>query len=101
TRWLRAGRVCRYSRAASLFHFGVGAFAAVRDEAIDARLKYGNRHRSQLEHGIVEGAEIEFIAECFFRLGAGFQDRVLAQVVRQGLRGPGDVSINLGVDLML
>ena len=46
-------------------HIRVRAFAAFGDEAIDPLGDNGQRHRAELEHGIVECADIEFETRSF------------------------------------
>ena len=43
-----------------LLHIRVRAFAAFGDEAVDPRRDKGQRHRAELEHGIVESADVGF-----------------------------------------
>ena len=44
----------------SLLHIRVRAFTALGDEAVDPRGNNGQRHRAELEHSIVERADVEF-----------------------------------------
>src|SRR5205814_9654776 len=48
-----------------LLHIGVRAFAAFGDEAIDPLGDNGQRDRAELEHGIVESADVEFETRSF------------------------------------
>src|SRR6266436_1324410 len=56
-------------------HVRVRAFAMFSDEAVDPRRDNGQRYRAELEHGIVESADVEFRSERFLRLFAGTQHR--------------------------
>ena len=47
------------SKTGSL-HIRVRTFAAFGDEAVDARGDHGQRYRAELEHRIVERADVEF-----------------------------------------
>src|SRR5215831_18327294 len=85
----------------SLLHIWVRAFAAFGDEAVDPRGDNGQRYRAELEHSIVEGADVEFRSERFLCFFAGTHDREFAHIIREGLPGPGDVTVHLGFDLML
>src|SRR5579871_2803957 len=87
--------------ALPLLHVGVWTLAAGGDEAIDARLEHRQRHRAELEHGVVEGADIEPIAERLLGALASLDDGALAKVVGQRLPRPCDVAIHLGADLVL
>ena len=49
----------------------------------------------------MKGADVEALAECVFGAAARLENGPLAQVVRQGLPRPGDVTIDLGADLAL
>ena len=44
-------------------HIRVRAFAVFSDEAVDPRRHNGQRDRAELEHRIVEGADVEFPAQ--------------------------------------
>ena len=48
----------------------------------------------------MEGAQVEARPQGLFGLPAQAGDRQLAQLVGQGLRRPGDVAVDLGLDLM-
>jgi hypothetical protein len=52
----------------------VRAFAVFGDEAVDPRRDNGQRYRAELEHGIVESANVEFSSERFLRFFAGTHD---------------------------
>jgi len=47
------------------FHIWVRTFAVFGDEAVDPRGDNGQRDRAELEHGIVEGADVEFETRSF------------------------------------
>jgi hypothetical protein len=49
----------------------------------------------------VESADVKFRSKRFLRFFAGTQDGELAHIIRKGLRGPRDVTVHLGFDLML
>src|SRR5262245_6124220 len=85
----------------SLLDIRVRAFAAFGDEAVDPRGDNGQRYRAELEHGIVESADVEFRSKRLLRFFAGTHDRELTHMIREGLPGPGDVTVYLGFDLML
>src|SRR5579862_462889 len=87
--------------ALPLLQVGVWTLAAGRDEALDARLEHRQRYRAELEHGVVEGADIEAITECLLGALASLDDGALAEVVGQRLPRPCDVAIHLGADLVL
>src|SRR5439155_26072857 len=55
------------------------------DETVDPRRDNGQRERAELEHGIVESADVEFRSERLLRLFAGAHDRELAHIIREGL----------------
>ena len=61
------GKASRLTETESLeiysLHVRVRAFAAFGDEAIDPLGDNGQRYRAQLEHRIVEGADVEFPAQ--------------------------------------
>src|SRR4030095_12984196 len=59
-------------------HFRVRTFAMFGDEAVDPRGENGQRYRAELEHCIVERADVEFRSERFLRLLAGTHNRELA-----------------------
>src|SRR5437016_75291 len=82
-------------------HIRVRAFAVSSDEAVDPRRHNGQRYRAELEHGIVERADVEFCSERFLRFFAGTHDCELAHIIREGLPGPGNVTVHFGFDLML
>jgi len=46
-------------------HIRVRAFAVFTDEAVDPRGDNGQRDRAELEHGIVESADVEFETNSF------------------------------------
>ena len=50
--------------------FRVRAFAAFGDEAVDPGGDDGQRDRPELEHRVVEGADVEFRPQRFLRLFA-------------------------------
>ena len=50
-----------------LLHIRVRACAAFGDETVDPRRDNGQRYRAELEHGIVESADVEFRSERFVR----------------------------------
>jgi hypothetical protein len=108
----------RLATAACSLHIRVRAFAIFGDEAVDPRRHNGQRDRAELEHSIVESADVEFETrsfqlarryprnftfyvadpissirfERFLRFFAGTHDRKLAHIIREGLPGPGDVT---------
>src|SRR5262249_11944612 len=82
-------------------HVRVRAFAALSDEAVDSRRDNRQRYRAEIEHCIVESADVEVRSERFLRLFAGTHDCELPHVIRERLPGPGDVTVHLGFDLML
>ena len=47
------------ARAAYSLHIRVRAFTALGDEAVDPRADNRQRHRAELEHSIVESADVE------------------------------------------
>ena len=51
------------------------------DEAVDPRRDNGQRYRAELEHGIVERADVEFRPERFLRFFAGPHNRELANAL--------------------
>jgi hypothetical protein len=59
----------------------VRAFTALGDEAVNPCRDNGQRYRAELEHGIVERADVEFRSERFLRLFPGTHDRELAHIV--------------------
>jgi hypothetical protein len=59
----------------SLLHVGVRAFTAFGDEAVDPRRDNGQRYRAELEHSIVECADVEFRSEHLLRFFASTHDR--------------------------
>src|ERR1700722_1462421 len=87
--------------AGQLLHFRVGSATALGDEALDPGLQYRQGHRAELKHRIVEGADVESLAQCLLSPGPPFENGTLAEVVRQRLARPGDVAIDLGTDLAL
>src|SRR5438477_10610652 len=48
-------------------HIRVRAFAVFGDEAVDPCRHNGQRHRAELEHSIVESADVEFRSERLLR----------------------------------
>ena len=48
-----------------LLHIRVRTFVAFGDEAVDPRRDNGQRYRAELEHGIVESADVEFETRSF------------------------------------
>ena len=54
--------------------------------------------RACVEHLVVEGADIEVVAELFFGAVAQLEDFKLADLVGESLAGPCDVAIDLGLD---
>jgi hypothetical protein len=50
----------RLQPPAHSLHIRVGAFATLRDEVVDPRRHNGQRYRAELEHRIVERADVEF-----------------------------------------
>src|SRR5579862_9069562 len=79
----------------------VRTFAALRDEAVDAGFQHRQRHGAEREDRVVEGAQVELGAERALRLRARFLDRHLAQVIGERLARPGDVAVDLGLDLVI
>ena len=67
----------RPATGAYSLHIRVRAFAAFGNEAVDPRRHNGQRYRAELEHSIVESADIEFRSERLLRLFAGTHDREL------------------------
>src|SRR5262245_9321896 len=69
------------------------------DPTVDLRAQDGQRHGAVLEHAVVE----EGVAEGRAHLGAGRvaqgQDLALAELVGQGLARPGDVAVDLVLDV--
>jgi hypothetical protein len=63
------------ARAACSLHIRVRAFAMFSDEAVDPRGDNGQRYRAELEHSIVERADVEVCSERFLRFFAGAHDR--------------------------
>src|SRR3974377_1702412 len=92
--------VC-YSRRWRLLHVWIGATPTLGHKALDARLEHRQRHRAELEHRIVEGADIETLAERVLGARARRENGTLAEIVGQRLRRPGDVAIDFGADLTL
>ena len=74
--------------------------STVGDERVNALLQHRQRHRSHMQDGVVEVADIELRPQRFFGPRACFLDRHLAQVVRQGLARPRDVAIHFGLDFV-
>jgi hypothetical protein len=54
--------------SACSLHIRVRAFAAFGDETVDPRGDNGQRYRAELEHSIVESADVEFRSERFLHL---------------------------------
>ena len=58
------GKASRLTETESLeiysLHIWVRAFAVFSDKAVDSRRDNGQRYRAELEHGIVESADVEF-----------------------------------------
>ena len=50
----------RQRRRLQLLHIRVRSFVAFGDEAVDPRRHNGQRYRAELEHSIVESADVEF-----------------------------------------
>ena len=61
-------------------------------------LEHVKRQCPAVEHLVVEGADVELVAERFLRAGAELEDLELADLVGQSLAGPGDVAVDLGLD---
>src|SRR3982751_350255 len=61
-------------------------------------LQHPHRQRAGAEHLVVEGADVEPVAELLLRLLAQAEDRELADLVGEGLAGPGDVAVGLALD---
>src|SRR4030095_6055812 len=62
-------------------HIRVRAFAVFSDKAVDSRGDNGQWNRAELEHGIVERADVESCSERFLRFVAGTHDRELAHII--------------------
>jgi hypothetical protein len=71
----------RHRRRLQLLHIGVSAFTALGDETVDPRRDNGQRYRAELEHRIVERADVELRSERFLRFFAGARDRELAHII--------------------
>src|SRR5438552_3900860 len=71
------------------------------DPRVHALLEHVQRHRARSEHHIVELADVEALAHRFFSLVAQLADSQLADLVGARLSRPGDVAIDLGVDVQL
>src|SRR5271166_1508129 len=56
------------------------------------------RQDAAAQHLVVELADVEFCAQFFFGAGAKFAELELAELIREGLRRPGDVAIRFGLD---
>ena len=74
-----------------------GGFLA-GDPGVDAVVKHFERQRARVQHLVVEGAQVELVAESLPGAIPQFQNLELAHLVGQGLAGPGDVAIHLGLD---
>src|ERR1017187_9053468 len=61
-----------------------------RDPRIDALREHIQRQGAGVEHLVVEGAQVELVAQPRLRPVAQFQYLELADLVGQGLAGPGD-----------
>src|SRR5690348_15191705 len=59
------------------------------------------RHRTERQDRVVEAPLVELRSERRFRLVAELQDGQLAKLVGQSLSRPADISVDLGLDLML
>src|SRR6185312_6682678 len=59
------------------------------------------RDGAQRQYGVMKSADVELRAEGLLGLGPRLEDRSFTQVEGQRLRGPCDVAIHLGFDLML
>src|SRR5215472_6564507 len=89
------------SPAGSLLHVRIGPPAPFGDEAVDPRRQDRQWHRTELEHRVVEGADVEALGECLLGARSSFENGALAEVVRQRLSRPGDIAVYLGADLAL
>src|SRR5690606_30744702 len=89
------------SRAPGLGRPRSGRLRARRDPGVDLLLEHRQRHRPEREDGVVEGAQVELRSEYLLRARAQFDDADLAELVTQRLAGPGDVAVDLGLDLVL
>src|SRR5438094_8591583 len=61
--------------AAYSLHIRVRTSAVFGDEAVDPRGDNGQRYRAELEHRVVERADVEYCSERFLRLFTGTDDR--------------------------
>ena len=71
------------------------------DPGVDPVFEHRQRHRSQCQDRIVEGALVELRPELRLGFGAQPADGQLAELVGQRLSRPADVAVDLGLDLML
>ena len=73
----------------------------LRDPRINPVAQHVERQRSGVEHLIVEGAQVEVVAQSRLSPVAQFQNLQLADLVGQCLAGPRDVAVHLGLHLRL
>src|SRR4029077_18928760 len=71
------------------------------DPGGDARIEYIERERAAIQNFVVKCPDVIFAAELGARAVAQFQNFELAEFVRKGLRGNGDVAISLGLHTRL
>src|SRR3546814_11365746 len=91
-------RAARLAPLTSSFLVGIGAFSAVGDQLVDAAIDLGNRHRSERQHSIVKGFQVELRPQPLFGAPACIDKGEFADIIAERLSGPRDVAIDFGTD---
>ena len=79
---------------------GQGAFAIFGDEAVDPRRDNGQRYRAELEHSIVESADVEFETRSFPTCSSLPRDFTSMSVIPSAPFAPGVFSMRRFVALL-
>src|SRR3546814_12926852 len=81
-------RAARLAPLTSSFLVVIGAFSAVGDQLVDAAIDLGNRHRSERQHSIVKGFQVELRPQPLFGAPACIDTGEFADIIAERLSGP-------------
>src|SRR3546814_15754565 len=70
----------------SSFLVVIGALSAVGDQLVDAAIDLGNRHRSERQHSIVKGFQVELRPQPLFGAPACIDKGEFADIIAERLR---------------
>src|SRR5688572_3051407 len=99
--WQARANAARRLRTSMVGSSVGGLGGLLGDPGIDVALQHRQRQRARAEHHVVEGADVEALAELGGRARAQLLDLQLADLVGQRLARPGDVAVDLVDDVVL